>query len=520
MPHRAAGALLFLCVALPAGAQAPEVDLSLFRPASGGDGTLGVEGARPLAEGTDPLELQLLLDFAHRPVRDPPARIDRRLGGWISMQGRIDPRLSLSVQVPVTLSEDAGSPGVPAPGAGLGDVRVGLRAALVATPELAVAAQGSLELATSQEQALTGDGRLGVEALLSAARRLGGRVELIGNALVRFRPPRDFGAARLGSQVGLRGAGIYSVSPAFRAYLELEAQTSVRDLSVLTAPAEWRLGLRACALGKIALDGAAGTRLDGALGAPDLRVLVSVRYAPSACASSAAAPEPPADALLAQLAAARALRDALARAEAEAASSAARLAMRDGLKEAEEQAAAHARAQREAEERDTDQDGIPDLLDNCPSEKGPVINRGCPMSQRQKVAMREDRIDILEKVQFAPGSARIRPRSFAMLDQVVSVLKTHPDVVRVQVEGHTDSTGSARTNTALSQARAEAVVAYLVSHGIEAARLVARGFGPSRPLATNVTRTGREANRRVEFRVLERRQVLDAAEPEPGPVKP
>jgi outer membrane protein OmpA-like peptidoglycan-associated protein len=89
-------------------------------------------------------------------------------------------------------------------------------------------------------------------------------------------------------------------------------------------------------------------------------------------------------------------------------------------------------------------------------------------------------------------------------------------VVRVQVEGHTDSTGSARTNTALSQARAESVVAYLVSHGIDRARLDARGFGPSRPLATNVTRTGREANRRVEFRVLERRPILELPETTPA----
>ena len=179
-------------------------------------------------------------------------------------------------------------------------------------------------------------------------------------------------------------------------------------------------------------------------------------YAPAACAA-AAPPAPPVDALLAELAAARALRDALAQAEEEAAAVASRGAVRDGLKDSEERAAARGRALREAEERDSDDDGIPDILDNCPFEKGPVINRGCPMSRRQKVAMREDRIDILEKVQFAPGSARIRPRSFAMLDQVVSVLKNHPDVVRVQVEGHTDSTGSARTNTVLSQARAKSV---------------------------------------------------------------
>jgi len=511
MHHRAAGALLVLLAALPAGAQPPEVDLSLFRPASGGDGTLGVEGARPLSEGAEPIELQLLVDYASNPVRDPLARIERRVGGWVSMEGRVDPRISLSVQIPITWREEVRVPGAPSPGTGLGDLRVGVRGALLSTPRFALAAQGTLELATSQPDALTGDGRLGVEALVSGARRLSDRLELLANALVRFRPPRDLGTARLGSQIGLRGAGIYSVSPAWRAYLELEAQTSVRDLSVLTAPAEWRLGLRACALGLLAFDGAAGTRLNSGLGAPDLRVLVSVRYAPSNCtaAAAAAAPEPPVDALLEQLAAARKLRDGLARAEEQAAADASRAAVRDGLKDSEGQAAARARALREAEERDSDDDGIPDIVDNCPSEKGPVINRGCPMSRRQKVAMREDRIDILEKVQFAPGSARIRPRSFAMLDQVVSVLKTHPDVVRVQVEGHTDSTGSDRTNTALSQARAESVVAYLVSHGIDPSRLIAQGFGPSRPLATNVTRTGREANRRVEFRVLERRQLLD-----------
>ena len=510
MHLRAVGALLLLCGALPAGAQAPEVDLSLFRPASGGDGTVGVEGARPLPEGVEPIELQLLLDGALNPVRPPPPRIDRRLGGWISMQGRVDSRISLSVQIPVTLREDGdlGGPGGSLLGGGLGDVRVGVRGALLSTPALALAAQATLELATSQPQALTGDGRLGVEALLSGSRRLSDRVELLGNALVRFRPPRDLGTARLGSQIGLRAAGIYSLAPAFRAYLELEAQTSVRDLSFLTTPAEWRLGVRACALGRLAFDGAAGTRLSDGLGAPDLRLVVSVRYAPAACAA-AAPPAPPVDALLAELAAARALRDALAQAEEEAAAVASRGAVRDGLMDSEERAAARGRALREAEERDSDDDGIPDILDNCPLEKGPVINRGCPMSRRQKVAMREDRIDILEKVQFAPGSARIRPRSFAMLDQVVSVLKNHPDVVRVQVEGHTDSTGSARTNTVLSQARAKSVAAYLVSHGIERARLDARGFGPSRPLATNVTRTGREANRRVEFRVLERRLILD-----------
>jgi len=208
MHLRAAGALLVSFMALPAAAQAPEVDLSLFRPASGGDGTIGVEGARPLPEGVEPIELQVLLDFALHPLRPPPPQIDRRLGGWISMQGRVDSRFSLSVQIPVTLREDGdlGTPGGTRIGAGVGDVRVGVRAALLSAPRFALAAQAALELATSQPQALTGDGRIGVEALLSGSRRLSERVELLGNALVRFRPPRDLGNAHLGNQIGLPAA--------------------------------------------------------------------------------------------------------------------------------------------------------------------------------------------------------------------------------------------------------------------------------------------------------------------------
>ena len=519
MHQRALGALLALLAALPARAQAPEVDLSVFRPSSGGDGTLGVEGARPLSEAAEPIELQLLFDAALHPVRDPLARVDGRVGGWLGMQGRVDPRISLSVQIPVTLREDGDLSGLGGParlGWGVGDVRFGVRGSLLSAPDLAAAVQLTLELASSQAQALTGDARLGVEVLGSVARRLSDRVELLGNALVRFRPPRDLGAARLGSQIGLRGAFIYTASENWRAFAELEAETSVRQLSVLSTPAEWRVGVRFCALGRVALDAALGTRLDGALGAPDLRGLISLRYAPSACRPGEAAEDEAATrAVMEQIAAARSVQErqsaaraqaeALAQAERDAARAAGREAQRDALAAAEAEAAARGHALREAQEKDTDGDGIPDVLDNCPFEKGPVINRGCPMSRRQIVALREDRIDILEKVQFRTGSARIGKRSYRLLDQVVSVLRTHPDIARVQVEGHTDSVGGVRRNTELSQARAESVVAYLVAHGIDAPRLLPRGFGPSRPLASNATRTGREANRRVEFRVLERR---------------
>jgi len=85
------------------------------------------------------------------------------------------------------------------------------------------------------------------------------------------------------------------------------------------------------------------------------------------------------------------------------------------------------------------------------------------------------------------------------------VLKAHPELVRVQIEGHTDDRGSASFNLALSQKRADSVRAALLRRGIEPARLLARGVGLSRPVASNATDQGREKNRRVEFHVVQRR---------------
>jgi outer membrane protein OmpA-like peptidoglycan-associated protein len=89
-----------------------------------------------------------------------------------------------------------------------------------------------------------------------------------------------------------------------------------------------------------------------------------------------------------------------------------------------------------------------------------------------------------------------------MLDQVARVLQEHPEIDRVVIEGHTDDRGNADVNRKLSQARAEAVRDYLVSKGVESARLEARGFGPDRPIASNKTERGRAANRRVAFIIV------------------
>jgi OmpA-OmpF porin, OOP family len=119
-----------------------------------------------------------------------------------------------------------------------------------------------------------------------------------------------------------------------------------------------------------------------------------------------------------------------------------------------------------------------------------------------RVVLTASSITIGEKVQFQTGSAEILAVSHGLLDEVAKVLVDNPQIELLQVEGHTDSTGTAALNRRLSQQRAESVMAYLTSKGVAARRMKAKGFGPDTPIADNTTDEGKEQNRRVEFNIL------------------
>ncbi len=152
-------------------------------------------------------------------------------------------------------------------------------------------------------------------------------------------------------------------------------------------------------------------------------------------------------------------------------------------------------------EADNDQDTLNDPVDNCPNEAGPVDNGGCPEAQRQRVRITANNIEILEKVYFRTDSDQIQRRSHALLDNVVAVLNNHPEITHLRIEGHTDDRGDDDHNMDLSTRRAEAVKAYLASHGVDEGRLHAQGFGETRPVVENDTREHRAQNRRVEFNI-------------------
>jgi outer membrane protein OmpA-like peptidoglycan-associated protein len=180
-------------------------------------------------------------------------------------------------------------------------------------------------------------------------------------------------------------------------------------------------------------------------------------------------------------------------------------------------------------EPDTDGDGVIDKLDKCPKEAGPKEYEGCPDTDGDGIVDRLDKCPqmpetrngyqdadgcpdeiprvvrnftgVIKGINFARNKATVLPSSFKTLDAAVKVLRDYPDV-KLEISGHTDSTGSAELNTKLSHERAEAVKAYMVRKGIDESRLRAMGYGPSKPVAENRTAAGRSKNRRVEFQLI------------------
>lgn len=144
---------------------------------------------------------------------------------------------------------------------------------------------------------------------------------------------------------------------------------------------------------------------------------------------------------------------------------------------------------------DTDGDGVYDEDDRCAATMmgTRVDGSGCPVLFEPEAT-----VVVLEGVNFETGSTTLTEGAREVLGRVALSLIGNPDV-RVEVGGHTDSTGSRDSNVELSERRARAVVAHLVLQGVASSQLVARGYGPDQPIAGNDTASGRAMNRRVEL---------------------
>ncbi len=165
---------------------------------------------------------------------------------------------------------------------------------------------------------------------------------------------------------------------------------------------------------------------------------------------------------------------------------------------------------------DSDGDGVPDNKDKCPNTpKGVKVDVfGCPLdSDRDGVANYMDQcpntplgatVDArgcwtyAAVVLFDINSAEVKSEAYPMLNEAVLIMKKNP-ALNVEIDGHTDSTGAATYNMTLSEKRAAAIKDHLVTRGIDPERLTTKGFGFTKPAASNDTKEGRAKNRRVEF---------------------
>ena len=160
-------------------------------------------------------------------------------------------------------------------------------------------------------------------------------------------------------------------------------------------------------------------------------------------------------------------------------------------------------------EPDKDDDGVADRRDNCPDQAGKPEFRGC--NTPQQVELVDGELKILTSVHFYINRAVIRRSSYALLRDVARVLNHHPEILHIEVQGHTDNRGDKKYNLRLSQRRAESVVRFLIGHGVDERRLDARGYGEGQPIRKNTTRRGRASNRRVEFKLSESAAVKTGA---------
>lgn len=146
---------------------------------------------------------------------------------------------------------------------------------------------------------------------------------------------------------------------------------------------------------------------------------------------------------------------------------------------------------------DRDRDGVPDSVDNCPDVPGPVSNHGCPLPPPKAAPPVVD-MELKQTIQFNLDSSLLDSKAKAALD-VVAVKLANRNYHTVVVEGHASSEGPLEHNKVLATQRAQAVVNYLISKGVPKSALTAKGFGSSKPVASNKTKVGREHNRRAEF---------------------
>lgn len=532
------GATVLGAAVLFAGGEAlaDETPSLALEPAPAGDRAFAVERAG--VHGHLLFSARLGIDFASEPLvlRNQAQEIDSVVSYqvWLHALAAFSlwHRVAVSAHIPLVAAQSGrpeppsgGTAQRPGEGADFGDIRLGARVKLFGSPEDAdvkteFAAAASLWLPTASD-GYAGDGVARVRVALIAEGSTP-RLYWAWNGGIRTRPAEQLPGA-LPSRVGT--ALSFGLAGGFFADARRDVALGAELLADLTVGAGARLFDSRATMAHLLLTG--HYRIDGGpfeigaalapglaqgAGSADYRVLLSLGYAPE---TPAPPPDEDDDGVPDKTDACPALRgipmaDPLLHGCPEAEPD------RDGDAIPDQHDACPRLAGEPTGDRkthgcpkrvDSDRDGVPDKTDACPNEPGvpPPEGDGCPKPPPQpppSTRLVEQEIVLSQQVQFEVGTAVLRPESDIVLSEVARVLGDHPEVELVEVQGHTDESGTPDLNRRLGQERASRVVAWLVEHGVGRDRLSPKGYGSDRPIADNATDEGRQKNRRVEFRVL------------------
>ena len=130
-----------------------------------------------------------------------------------------------------------------------------------------------------------------------------------------------------------------------------------------------------------------------------------------------------------------------------------------------------------------------------------IVNRGEDERSIKLEKIEQGKTIVMDSIYFEIDRAYLKKESLDVLDKGIAILRRNPSM-KIEVRGHTDSTGEKAHNQRLSERRADAVIEYMIKNGISPERLASVGFGAEKPIASNATEEGRKKNRRTEFYII------------------
>ncbi len=441
-------------------------------------------------------------------------------------------RWELGFSLPYTVDQVATLPGKglgPTASTGLGDLVIHTRARLT-RGGLDLALGFAASLPTGDSQAWMGSGRTGLQPTLTASRRLG-PVLAVATVGGEVQQTKVVGNTADGSHLRLGAGATWATEAAWHSFVEVQGQSRLSSRS--ETPVEAVLGGTWYGPAGLSVRMGLGAGVVGGLTAPTWRGFLALgwgarlaRSEPEVVAELAAHPAPPPQGVVEAQPVDDADRDGVPDAQDLCPDGPEDLDGfqdddgcpdldndDDGFPDAEDGCPMTPEDMDGyldtdgCPDLDDDEDGLYDGLDPCPYDAedmdGDADADGCPEDD-QLATLEAGQIATFRPVHFQRGGATLRPESEAVLQEVLEILRANP-TLKIRIDGHADKSGPARTNLALSMARAQTVKTWLSSREPSLAyRMQCQGYGEARPLIPGDSEEARANNRRVEFTIVSR----------------